>query len=141
MIDLALILAVIGPLLCAAGALLLAYDVLRGPANWYVREFFGARSWELLRKDHERNLKRLRELPIPPYTEEKISQLISDAEARFNEFEWSGKECLREDGITNLFRSQRLALWGFGLVAAGSIAQSVAAWIGVAYPWPYGLIG
>ncbi len=127
MTGLPLVLAIAGPLLTAGGALLLAYDVLHGPAAWYLREFFGARSWELLRQDHERNISRLRELRMPPYTLEEIQRLVEDAETRFKELEWQGKERVRDTTILNLFRSQRLALWGLALVAVGSLCQSVAA--------------
>lgn len=132
MSGLPLVLGIAGPLLTAGGALLLAYDVLNGPAAWYLREFFGARSWELLRQHHERNIKRLRELPMPPYTPEEIQRLVDDAEAQFKELEWHGKERVRDTTIAGLFRSQRLALSGLVLVAVGSLCQSVAAWLSAA---------
>lgn len=132
MTGVSLVLAIAGPAVTAGGALLLAYDALHGPAAWYLREFFGARSWELLRQDHERNIKRLRELPMPPYTPEEIQRLVDDAQARFRELEWEGRERIRETTSSNLFRSQRLALWGLALVAVGSLCQSVAAWLSTA---------
>ena len=127
-----LVLAIAGPLLTAGGALLLAYDALHGPAAWYLREFFGARSWELLRQDHERNIKRLRELPMPPYKPDEIQRLVDDAEARFKALEWQGRERLRDTTISGLFRSQRLAVSGLMLVAVGSLCQSLAAWLSAA---------
>ena len=132
MTGIPLILAIAGPLLTAGGALLLAYDALNGPAAWYLREFFGARSWELLRQDHERNIKRLRELRMPPYTPEEIQRLVDEAEARFKELEWHGRERLHDTTVVGLFRSQRLTLSGLVLVAVGSLCQSVAAWLSAA---------
>ena len=106
---------------------MLAYDVLNGPAAWYRREFFGIRSLELLRQGHERDIERLRELPVPPYTPQQIERLVDDAEARFRKLEWDGRERVRDRTIDRLFRSRRLALWGLMLVAAGSLCQSLAA--------------
>ena len=123
----ALMLAIGGPLITAGGALLLAYDALHGPAAWYLREFFGARSWDLLRQDHERSLKFIRKLPMPPYTPDTIQGLVNDEEARFKELEYQGKERVRETTISGLHRSQRLALCGLLLLAIGSLCQFAAA--------------
>jgi hypothetical protein len=127
--GLPLFLAIAGPVVTAAGVLLLAYDALHGPAAWYLREFFGARSWELLRQAHERNVQVLRGLPMPLYTPEAIQRLVDEAEAQFKALEWEGKEGVRDTTISGLRRSLRLALWGLLLVAVGSLCQAAAAWM------------
>jgi hypothetical protein len=119
--------AIAGPLLAATGAVLLAYDILRGPVVWYRREFFGTRSWELQRDSHEKDMRRLRELPIPPYSEGEIRQLVDEAETRYKVLEWNRREEMRDTTLTGLLQSQKVALAGLGLVAVGSVLQSLAA--------------
>jgi hypothetical protein len=52
----ALFLAIVGPVLTAAGAFLLARDMRMGLRVWYHRDYFGTRSWELLRQFHEQTV-------------------------------------------------------------------------------------
>lgn len=87
LIGLPPVLAISGPFLTAVGAVLLARDAIRGPVAWYSHDFFGTRPWELLRQDHDRNLKLLAELPSPPYTPEAIKRLVDNAEAQFKALE------------------------------------------------------
>jgi hypothetical protein len=122
--GLPLFLAIGGLVVTAAGALLLAYDALHGPTAWYLREFFGARSWEFLRQAHERSVQVLRGLPMPLYTPEAIQRLVDEAEARVKALEWEGKERVGDTTISGLRRSLRLALWGLLLGAVGSLYHS-----------------
>ncbi len=72
-------------------------------------------------------MKRLQELPIPPYTESEIRKLVEEAETRNRVVEWNRREEMRNTTLADLLKSQRLALVGLGLVAVGSVLQSLAA--------------
>jgi len=120
-------LTIAGAFLGLIGAVLLARDALIGPLAWYRRDFFGTRSWELLRQDHERAIAQLRALPRPPYTPESIQRLVDESESKFRSMEWDSKEKARDLALANLERSRSFAAIGLVLVALSFACQFVSA--------------
>ena len=121
------ILAVLGPLLMTVGALLLAYQVLRGPVEWYRKEFFGRGHLKALHELHGFLMSNIDVLPSPPYTPEAIEKLRKEELTKHRDRIEKEDEQQRTQDLDVAFKVQKIALWGFALVGLGGICQAVGA--------------
>ena len=121
------VLGVIGPLLAAIGAALLAYDAFRGPTRWYQLIFPLRDTLRGAERLHAHNLNVLRDLPIPPYTQAEKKKRIDEEIKSYTEHVNVEEDKFDRRDLEERLRSQRLAKRGFLLVAVGSLLQALAA--------------
>lgn len=117
-------LAVIGPLLAALGAGLLAYDAFRGPLRWFDQVFLVRGRLKLA---EELRAGRTRGFTVPPYSESDADQAKQNAESGYKQEVSEIQEQVAQKDLAERFRSRMLAGWGFLLVLIGSLMQAVAA--------------
>lgn len=115
------LLAIIGPLLATFGAALLAYDAFQAPMQLHLQRRFKSRIDSLLRLHQYLSTS----YPSPPYTADEVAT----AKAQRDEEMAQLKSELIACELKYRLRVSDLALWGFVLVAIGSGAQAVAAWM------------
>lgn len=118
-------LAVLGPILAMVGAALLAYDAAHGPMRNHIHRRFElqAKAWN----DIYRKLKTT--FPSPPYTPEEVAREQAELERQCDEqFAAIQAEATQSD-LEHRELTAKLAFWGFTLVAIGSLAQALAAWL------------
>jgi HD superfamily phosphohydrolase len=118
--TIAKILGVLGPVTAAIGAALLTYDALRGPVRWYDQIYFHRARLRTDTRIHESLLKSLSSLPSPPYSEEEKKQLMNEQIEKHKMRVLAEEDQTADKDLEERFYSQKLALWGFGLVAVGS---------------------
>ncbi len=74
---------VLGPIMTAIGAFLLAYDVFRRPIRLVEHELFYKGHLQGLKDFQEINMGVFERLSTPPYTEEEKNKLIREQEAKY----------------------------------------------------------
>jgi hypothetical protein len=121
---------ILGPLVAAVGALLLAYDAFRSPVRWHKFVDSYRKRLEAEKRMHESILKDYRSLPIPPYSDQEIKRLADEEIRRFNERIEKEQEETSKDDLQERLYSFKLAAYGFLLVAIGSVMQAIAAYLG-----------
>lgn len=122
------LLGVLGPLVAAIGAALLVIDALRGPVRWY--EFI---DWPRARlktenEQHKRFIQRLHELP-PNYPEDERERLIEHEMERHEKTIDDDQGAIAKADLQERLHTFSFAVWGFGLILAGSVMQSIAAYV------------
>ena len=112
-------LAFLGPLLAAVGAALLAYDAFRGPTRTHERRSFTARAESI-----ESLFRYLATTyPSPPYTTEDLESVRKQRDSKLAALLAEGDA----SELKHRLLVEKLAFWGFVLVAVGSSAQAIAA--------------
>lgn len=118
-------LAIVGPLLAAIGAALLAYDALQGPMQFQLQRRFKSRAEGILHRHRYLSTT----YPSPPYTDEEVAA----ARAQLNMEQDDGLAELEAEAAASELRYRllvsNLGFWGFILVTIGSLAQVIAAWV------------
>lgn len=117
-------LAVVGPLMATVGAAFLAYDAVRGPMRWYQQVFFVRGALKLARENRDAGK---RGYTTPPYPASEVERALHEADERYAKRIADIEEEAADADLKERFRSQKLAFWGFLLVAVGSLMQAVAA--------------
>ncbi len=123
--DISAILGISGPLFAAVGAGLLAYDALQGPMQTHRLRKFQTRAEGVL--SIHRYLSTT--YPSPPYTEKEVSEAKAKLEKERDEKLAQLQAEAAASDIEYRLLVSNLAFWGFLLVAIGSLAQGVSAWI------------
>lgn len=118
-------LSVLGPALTTAGAALLAYDVLRGPART-LRDVNLVTRVGVANEDREVNAQSLVDAEMARSTGEHSADLARIDAQHADEVRraesWHAAADARERA-----RAFRLAIWGLCLVASGGGAETIAA--------------
>src|SRR5581483_6819510 len=123
-------LAVIGPLMAAAGAGLLTYDIMRGPVRWYDQYFFHRGRLNAMKRLHDSNEALIKSLPPSVYPADEIERMGSEATQKYQQEVLKQEEVTSQTDLKERERSLKLGLYGIGLVAIGSLFQSIAAILG-----------
>lgn len=123
---LAKLFGVLGPLIACVGAGMLAYDIFRGPVRWFDLIYFPRGSLNFEKEMHKRLVEKLSRL-APPYTQDQVNEFIAEQTKRYEERIVEIEEHAAQKDYQEKEHSLRLALWGFGFVAIGSLFQAVAA--------------
>lgn len=119
-------LGIFGPLLTAIGALVVARDIMKGPALWYWDVESPIRGKKIRKENHEAVIQSLRNKPCPPYTQGKIAELELVEISRFKESEFENKKLAAKHDLKKRLISQNYAIRGLILIAIGSLMQSMS---------------
>jgi hypothetical protein len=120
------LIGVLGPLVAAIGAAILVVDALRGPVRWYEFIDWPRARLKVENEQHKRFLRRLKELPAT-YPEDERQRLIEHEFERHEKTIDNDQETIAKADLKERLHTFNLAFWGFGLIAVGSIMQSLAA--------------
>lgn len=119
------LLGITGPVLATIGAGLLAYDALQSPMQTHIQRSFKKRI-------HGANWKHRylsSSYPSPPYTTAEVEAAKAKLDKERDESLAQIEAEAAESELKYRLLVSHLGFWGFVLVAVGSFAQALAAWL------------
>lgn len=119
-------LGIVGPLIAMVGALILILDAVRNLTLWTEFVEWPVERFKTMTAQHRRFSKRIQEYP-PNYPYEERQKEIEHELDRYDEEIYKDQKNMAQQQLKERKSSVKRALWGFALIAIGSLMQSGAA--------------
>lgn len=125
------ILAIVGPLIAAFGGFILIIDIARNRVRWWSMVKSPLEAEKIRRNSRAILVKVTEELPERIYSREEKDKIIAEYIEAFDADDLATRENIAEFDFRERKMSWKIALWGFGFIVAGSLMQSLSAFLAV----------